>query len=248
MTRAALILAVALAGASLFVGEAGASGWLIIASYPAPAPNARGVAFNAPFGLSVLCDGSPPRVYSVFKPSEYISFAVPKGAWGLTRWREWGADLVVSNYNTSYIYRLTTTGSVIASFRCPRDRPADLSGGIYGKYVAIPEENLALEITTTGSVVSSFRGPGTRLTGIQAEGGKAVIGDPQTHKVYFLGWGSANLTSPVGVEASIRTGQPPPYAQVMVVDGATNYIYYFEWFGHEAVGPASLGGVRALFK
>ena len=106
-----------------------------------------------------------------------------------------------------------------------------------------------MEITTTGSVVSSFQGPGSRLTGIQASGpGKAVLGDPSTHKVYFSKWGSVALISPVAVEASIRTGGPPPFAQVMVVDAATNYIYYIEWFGHEAVAPASLGRVRALFK
>ena len=122
-----------LAGILVLAGIVTATGWIIVSSYPAPAPNARGVAFNAPYGLSVLCDGTPPRVYSVHKPSEYISLAVPTGAWGLSRWREWGTDLVVSNYNTSYIYRLTTTGSVISSFRCPRDHPADMSGGIYDK-------------------------------------------------------------------------------------------------------------------
>jgi hypothetical protein len=239
-----------LAGAAVLclAATAAASGWAVVASYPAPAPNARGVAFNAPYGLSVLCDGSPPRVYNVFRPSEYVALAVPTGARGLTRWREWGDDLVVSNYNTSYIYRLTTTGSLISSFRCPRDHPADLSGGIYDKYVAVPGENLALEITTTGSVVSSFKGPGTRLTGIQSDGGRVVVGDPQTHKVYFLGWGSANVTSPVAVEASIGTGGPPPYALIMVVDAATNYIYYFDWVGPEPVTPASLGRVRALYE
>ena len=98
-------------------------------------------------------------------------------------------------------------------------------------------------------MASSFKGPGTRLTGIQVRGpGRAVVGDPQTHKVYFLGWGTANVTSPVAIEARIRTGGPPPYVEVMVVDAATNYIYYFDWFGQEAVTPASLGRVRALFK
>jgi hypothetical protein len=195
----------------------------------------------------VLCDGSPPRIYNLTKPSEYITLAVPTGASGLTKWFEWGDDLVVSNYNTSYIYRLKTTGSVISSFRCPRDHPADLSGGVYDKYVAVPGENLALEITTTGSVVSSFKGPGTRLTGVQTDGGKAVVGDPQTHKVYFLGWGSANLTSPVAVDADIRTGTPP-YIGVMVVDAATNYVYAFDWVGPEPVEPSSLGRVKALFR
>jgi hypothetical protein len=239
----------ALAGAAFFVGEAEGSGWKVVASYPAPAPNARSVALFAPYYISVLCDGSPPRIYNLGEPSKYIKLAVPKGAWGLsTLW--WGSDvLTVSNYNNSYIYKLTTTGSVLSSFRCPKDHPADLSGSYFDKYVAIPAENLALEITTTGSIVSSFRGPGTRLTALEAcypYGG--VVGDPVTRRVYFLArFGTAVLTAPVGTCASVRTGEPP-YDDVWVVDAATNYVYLFVWRGSEPVAPASLGRVKALFR
>lgn len=221
------------------------TGWEIVASYPAPAPNARGVALFAPFYISVLCDGTPPRIYDLGEPSKYINLGMPKGAWGLSNW--FGYGIAVSNYSNSYIYALTTLGSVISSFRSPKDHPADLSGPYFDEYVAIPAENLALEITTKGSVISSFRGPGIHLTALEARypyGG--VVGDPLMHKVYFLpSFGMAKLTAPVGTCASVKTGEPP-YGDVWVVDAATNYVYLFKWHGSKAVAPASLGRVKAL--
>ncbi len=231
---------------------AGASGWSIAASYPAPAPNARGINLHTPGGYSILCDGSPPRIYKLGEPSEYINLAIPRGAWGLS---SWGQDIItVSNYNNSYIYQLTTTGSVISSFQCPKAHPADLSGGggIYRKYVAIPEENLAVEVTTTGSVVSSFRGPGNRLTAIEAySSNDGVIGDAATHRVYFIGFGGFPLGAPAGVWADRKTcdnDHEPPYTFVWVVDAATNYIFQLCYSGGENINPASFGRVKGLFK
>jgi len=148
----------------------------------------------------------------------------------------------VSNYNNSYIYKLTSSGSVISSFRCPKAHPADLSQ--WALYVAIPDENLAIKITTTGSILSSFRGPGSRLTAIDASD---ILGDPETHKVYFLGYGTRSLGAPVGVCAD-RLTDGPPYVHILVVDRTTNYVYLFKWAGHEAVGPTSFGRIKALFK
>ncbi len=127
------------------VAAAGGSGWRITGSVPVPAPNARGFSCWDPFDNSVLCDGSPPRVYDLFNPSSYITLDVPSGVWGLGDWL--GNGITVSNYRNSYIYHLTTTGSVLSSFRCPKDHPADISTYPWDHYVAIPEENLALELT-----------------------------------------------------------------------------------------------------
>ncbi len=235
-----------LATAFLLPTAAFATGWNMVESYPAPAPNARGVALFAPYYISVLCDGAPPRIYNLGVPSEYINLGTPTGAWGLSNW--FRDAIAVSNYNNSYIYKLTMTGSIISSFRSPKDHPGDLSGPSFGRYVAIPAENSALEITTTGSVISSFRGPGTRLTALEARYPYAVVGDPVEHRVYFLpGFGTAVVTSPVGTCASVKTGEPP-YDDVWVVDAATNYVFRFMWRGSEAVAPASLGRVKTLYE
>lgn len=237
-----------LAAAISLAATAGATGWFIAASYPAPAPNARGISRDTPGGYSILCDGSPPRIYKLGEPSKYINLDMPKGAWGLSVWVS-RDTFTVSNYNNNHIYTLNTTGSLLSSFRCPKDHPADLSGCYYKRYVAIPEENLALELTTTGSVVSSFRGPGTRLTAIQANfSTDGVIGDRATHRVYFLGFGTASLGAPVGVWADRKTDGEPPYTYVWVVDAATNYIYKFYGGGIPAVAPTSFGRVKVLFK
>jgi hypothetical protein len=228
---------------------ASASGWLMIASYPAPAPNARGYCEGAPFHDSILCDGSPPRVYDGNNPSNFIILDVPSGVWGLSAW--FGNPITVTNYVNSYIYHLTTKGSVISSFRCPKDHPADLSKSPWvTRFVAIPNENLALELTSTGSVISSFRGPGTRLTAIQAvQSWEYIIGDPSTHKIYFAGYGCANLNAPSAIYAGKGTGDGPPDPEWFnVLDSSTNYIYSFRWVGPEPIDPASLGRVKALFE
>jgi hypothetical protein len=242
MIKKVLIVLTSTLGITAF---ASASGWDMVASYPAPAPNARGVSLFAPYYISVLCDGTPPRIYNLTEPSKYINLAIPKGAWGLSDW--FGNAIAVANNDNSYIYKLTTSGSVISSFRSPKDHPADLSGPNFSKYVAIPAENLALEITTAGSVISSFRGPGTRLTALEARYPYGIVGDPATHRVYFLpNFGTAAVTSPVGTCASVKTGEPP-YDDVWVVDAATNYVYLFMWRGSEAVAPASVGRVKTLY-
>jgi hypothetical protein len=74
------------------------------------------------------------------------------------------------------------------------------------------------------------------------------VGDPATHRVYFLGFGTFPLGAPVGVWADRKTDGEPPYTYVWVVDAATNYIYKFYGGGIPAVTPTSFGRVKALFK
>jgi hypothetical protein len=237
----------ALAGAAFFVGEASASGWQIVGSVPVPVPNARGLSCWDPFDNSILCDGSPPRVYDLTNPSNYITLDVPSGVWGLGDWL--GGGITVSNYRNSYIYHLTTTGSVISSFRCPKDHPADISTFPWDHYVAIPEENLALELTNDGSILSSFTGPGTRLTAIQADRRTEYIcGDPVTGRVYFYGYGELALAKPSAIWATIKTGDGPPIDWFLVLDSATKHVYVVNWFGPESVAPSSLGRVKTLFR
>jgi hypothetical protein len=239
-----------LAGAAVLclAAAAGASGWGIAYSIPAPAPNARGFSGWGPFDYSVLCDGSPPRVYDLFNAANYVTLNVPSGVWGLGDWL--GGGITVSNYTNSYIYHLTSTGSVISSFRCPKDHPADISTRPWGLFVAFPEENLALELTSNGSILGSFAGPGTRLTAIQADGWplQYICGDPATHRVYFKDYGELPLAQPSAIWATIKLGDDLPIDWFMVLDSAAQYVYVVWWRGPEAVTPASLGRVKALFR
>jgi len=233
---------------STAAAAAGASGWRITHSIPAPAPNARGFSCYAPFDDSVLCDGSPPRVYDLFNASNYVTLDVPSGVWGLGDWL--GGGITVSNYTNSHIYHLTSTGSVVSSFRCPKDHPADISTYPWGLFVAIPDENLALELTRNGSILGSFASPGTRLTAIQANTGplEYICGDQDTHRVYFKGYGELPLGQPSAIWATMYTGDDLPINWFMVLDSATQYVYVVQWYGPEAVAPASLGRVKALFR
>jgi len=225
---------------------AGASGWYIISSIPAPAPNARGFSCDDPFDYSVLCDGSPPRVYDLFNAANYVTLDVPSGVWGLGDWL--GGGITVSNYSNSFIYHLTSTGSVISSFRCPKDHPADISTRPWDLFAAIPDENLALELTTNGSILGSFAGPGTRLTAIQANRPTEYIcGDAATGRVYIKGYGEFPLAQPSAIWATMYTWDDLPINWFLALDSATQYAYVVWWHGPEAVAPASLGRVKALF-
>ncbi len=85
------------------------------------------------------------------------------------------------------------------------------------------------------------------MTALEARYPYGIVGDPVTHRVYFLpNFGTAVVKSPVGACAPVKTGEPP-YDDVRVVDAATNYVYLFMWRGSEAVAPASLGRVKALY-
>jgi hypothetical protein len=213
-------------------------------SRPGPAPNMRGCSYP----LCVLTDGTPPRVWRVFS-SGYgtpVRLNVPAGAWGLA----WGSEYpgYVSNYNNSYIYRVSTSGSVLSSFRCPRPHPAGILWAYYSGavlQVAIPNENLILYLTSTGSVVKSEAGPGTRVTAAANYYGYPCVGDAGTHKVYTYA-GTFNVPSVAGL--CTNTPMSGPYDAIWLTDTATNTLQWWGPGSGQPVGPCSLGRVKALFQ
>jgi len=154
----------------------------------------------------------------------------------------------VSNYDNSYIYRLTTAGSIVSSFRCPRAHPAEIAVRAlpYGDIaVAFPDNNLILFLTFTGSIVRSEPGPGTRVTAISFTGGRC-IGDAGTNKIYT--WDG---TFDVQAVAGIATIYPMSgyYDSVFVTDSSNNTLQYWIYSGaRPLVAPGSLGRVKALFQ
>jgi len=235
-----IVTALAFTGAS-------ATTWRLLASYTAPAPNVKGCSWGDDPRYYVLTDGSPPRIWGFHVSEPHfrnpILIPVPTGTWGIEFYPPLD-EFWVTHFKNSYIYRLSTAGSLLSSFRCPKDHPADIAMGVFSKInevaVAIPDENLILYMTTTGSVVSSETGPGSRVTATAL-----AVGDEGTHTVYT--WdGDFRVSAPGGVVSAAHQGNR--YYNVWVTDMASNT---FQFWGHDpepAIDPASLGRVKALFR
>lgn len=233
---------------TLLVGAFASAGrWRLVASYPAPVPNPRGCRAIEFFDAYIVNAGSIPYIYyfRLSTGSIYLSFPAPggAGAWGITGRYE---GSYISNNRTSWIYRVTSTGSVISSFRCPIPGPADMNVNWLTGYmeIAIPAQNvIAVVNRTTGSLVSTFAGPGSRPTacfGYQT----TLIADGATHTVYENGVPIVTgIRTPVGADEYFTTDYNYWF---YVVDDATDLIYWYENF--LTVVPSSLGRVKALFE
>ncbi len=243
-TKVSITVAVTLVGAGL----ASAGVWRLVASYPAPVSNPRGYRAADLFGAYIVDASSIPYVYYFFFPtgSIYSSFPAPggAGAWGITGLTE---ESYISNNRTSWIYRVTSMGSVISSFRCPVPGPADMNiDWMATRYmeIAIPAQNvIAVVERTTGSLVRTFAGPGSRpiaCCGYQT----TLIVDAGTHTVYEDGVPViTGINTPVGADENFTTDYE---YWLYVVDDATDRIYWYERV--VPVVPASLGRVKALFQ
>ena len=198
-------------------------------------------------------DGPNPHVY--FYSWEYStirsSFPAPGGlgAWGITRASS--SSFFITNNRTSWIYETTRDGSILSSFRCPFDGPADLgikSFNPSGLLVAIPDRNiLALLDRTTGSLLGTYAGPGSRPMGYYGYA-HMYVADAGTQTIYenyvpvITG-----IQEPVGFSGLAYTA--PPYdIELFVIDDATDRYYYYYRSSETSVAPASLGRVKALFK
>ena len=226
------------------------NGWRFVASYPTPVFDPRGYQTGGiSFGYVVRA-GPTPYVYGFQLDTGSIvsSFPAPggAGAWGITGSPTSG--FYVSNNTTSWIYKVTSTGSVVSSFLCPVAGPADIDflWYTYQLCIAIPDQNIiAVVDRTTGSLVSTFAGPGSRPTaccGYQT----TLIADAATHTVYENGVPViTGIATPVGADEDASTDNDY-YVMLYVVDDATDHIYYYN--KTVEVAPASLGRVKALFE
>ena len=118
------LLAVVL-GATTFTGAAAA--WELVGSFRCPVANARGYARYALESGWTVSGGPTPYVYYIAPEVSTIisSFPAPggAGAWGVAS--DLGYGLFLSNNQTSWIYEMTTAGSLYRSFQCPVPGPAD---------------------------------------------------------------------------------------------------------------------------
>ena len=241
------LLAVVLAATTF---AAAAAAWELVGSYRCPVTDARGYArYMMTTGWTISGGPTPYICYIGLMGSTIISsFPAPggAGAWGVAN--RSGYALYVSNSQTSWIYEMTTAGSLYGSYRCPVPGPADLDirGFPISLYIAIPDRNvIAVVNPTTGSLVSTFAGPGSRPTGCCGYG-MTLISDSATHTIYEDGRPViVGIQTPVGIDESHTLGQDIGHF-IWVLDAATNYIYRYDKLAD--VGPASLGRVKALFR
>ena len=243
--RAAILLAACVA-AAVIVG--GAAAIELLGTYATPCSQPRGYAFSGLYTGWLVDGAGAGRVYNVqwTTGSVTASFAAPGGvgAWGLCT--ALGRTLYLSNNRTSYIYRMTTTGSVMGSCRCPLDGPADMSWAYAGNYayVAIPARNVVAAVNVdTGSLIRTHAGPGKRAVSCAGSSG-AYVGDADTHTVYLDGKSLiTGIASPLGLE-EVSTYVDATY--LYVVDDATDRMYMYH--SGLPVTPASLGRVKVLFR
>jgi len=239
------------AACTVFIAVAAAAAtWELYASYPTPGPDPRGYTSDGDFRGYIVQGGQTPYVYHMYWYTWRIlaSFPAPGGvgAWGICAGP--GTNMYLSNERNSWIYKMTTNGSVVSSFRCPVAGPADLDRGFGSKlYVPIPGRNvIAVVDENTGSLVSTFSGPGSRPTACGGYPGEFFVADSATHAVYEEGnLVIASIRSPTGF-GNIAVTVDGSVVEVQVVDDATDYIYFYR--DSSTVEPASLGRVKALFE
>jgi hypothetical protein len=247
--------AIPLAAVLVNIITSGAADWRLLSSCPAPCAEPRDLTPGA--GCYLVGDGLTPQIYEMDPAtgSVYSSFPAPggPGAWGITDTGD--IPIVVlyfSNNRTSWIYKITTTGSVLSSYLCPLPGPAGISwGGPNRLEVTIPDLNVVAALhLKEGYLISACRGPGLRPTsciGVDWD----FVGDAGTHTVY-RGSGSkwypiiTGIEAPSGMDAYQYHSDNGALWGLFIVDAATKYIYHYE--DDAAVTPASLGRVKALFR
>ena len=253
------MLVVALAAASS--ATAGAQDWPpeLIGSFAAP-PGAIDVAFEEG-PLYALAGGTTPTVFTMntWNGSITGSFSIPlpNGARGIATTGSSPTYMWVSNRLNGFLYRLDTTGSVLSSFECPAGTPYGLGGfhygfGPYPGYLTVScrDENHVLQINhTTGSLASSFVGPATAVIGY--DDWMAV--DRYTSYLYWNYYASWEVLDtlparPWGVTTGIEGTTLGAISVTSYVLCHNGYIYRYNGIKSDAVAPASLGRVKALYR
>ena len=221
--------------------------WGILSSCPTPCDEPRGLLY----GGYLVGDGATPYVYSLslVTGSVFSSFPAPGGAgtWGIASAGE-EYEFHISNYWTSWIYRINTTGSVLSSFVCPLPGPAGMCPRWPNQLeIAIPDKNIIAVVNTlSGSLVSTIPGPGLKPTACSSWWADFIT-DAGTHAVYLNGrLIIENIEFPTGISETEQHPQDTEGQKLYVVDAATKQIYDIR--DNISVAPASFGRAKALFR
>ena len=246
----------ALATTALALATAAGADWppKLVASFPAP-PGARDMAFEGRGTLFVLAPGTPARVYTLATNGSIVgsfTVALPGGARGLAFDAYSFNRFWISNRLNGHIYGLTMAGSVTGSFRCPVGKPYGLGFSAYnpthgnGLFASCRDENVIVRLNqTTGSLLSSFAGPASAVIGYD----DWLCVDRDSNYLYWdfnREWRVLDTlpARPYGV----ATGVLWPTDQDVRAFVLGQYGYIYRYAGLNAVAPASLGRVKALYR
>ncbi len=231
----------------------------LIGSFAAP-PGAIALACEYE-PLYALVGGPTPTVFTLITWNGSITgsfnVSVPNGARGIAATGYGPENIWVSNRLNGLLYRLDANGSLVGSFACPGGKPYGLGGYLYGGgpdrgylTVSCRDENDVLRVNpTNGSLASSFPGPATAVIGYDE--GLAV--DRYADDLYWNYYGDWEVLDtlparPWGVTTSVQGttyGAASVNSYVLCHNG---YIYRYHGIKDDAVAPASLGRVKALFR
>lgn len=226
----------------------------LVASFPAP-PGARDVAFEGRGTLFVLSPGTPATVYTTATNGSIVgsfTVTVSSGARGLALDGSSFNRFWISDRLNGYIYALTTAGSVTGSFPCSVGKPYGLGFSVYnpthgsGLFASCRDENVIVRLNqTTGSLLSSFAGPGSAVIGYDD-----WLGVDRDSR--YLYWDFNRewrvLDTLPALPYGVATGVLWPTDQDVGAFVLCRNGYIYRYAGYNAVAPASLGRVKALFR
>ena len=230
----------------------------LIGSFPAP-PGAIAVACEGE-PLYALVVAAPPTVFALNSWNGSITgsftIPVPNGARGIATTGGYPIKMWVSNRLNGFLYRLNTSGSLLGSFACPGGTPYGLGGYMYFGpnrgylMVSCRDDNQIIRVNpTTGSLESSFPGPATAVIGYD----DWLAVDRYTSNLYWNFYGSWEVLDtlparPWGVTTGVYGTTDQAIAVSSFVLCHNGYIYRYSGIKGDAVAPASLGRVKALFR
>jgi hypothetical protein len=221
----------------------------VVSSWPSPAQTPYGVTYDGSH-IWVSCNETGKEI--MFKcdaasGSVVSSFKVNTG--GLFGCVYDGSYLWYDALNTSleyYLYQVTDTGSILSSWKSPLARTVGV--GWDGSYFWLSSYYGVMGwATKAGSLVGSF-GTSWRPTGVAFDGyylWTAEYNQPALYRLTTAGSLVASYSFPAGQPWGL--GFDGDYLWVTST-GGTGDVYKADFGGYPAVAPASIGGVKALYR
>lgn len=234
---------------------AAATGGSIICSFESPCSDRTdGIDFRGGYIYHANCYGPADVLKTCTGGSIISSWNEPAHAIGLDfTGSEFWVYAFWPNVPRDRIFRLSGDGSVVASFAAPANGQGITFDGEHLWYSTAGNHywNYVYELTTTASVLSSFQAPhgkGFLNKGIDWGGEYLWLGQGG----YAGGYVYQMTTAGSVVYSIFMAGRRPTGVSwdgedVWFADGVSDWVFKMTWSG-DAVAPASLGKVKALFK